>query len=586
MKATQGTLEHPDWRAMTSFFLRSRGLQAQRLVRNALRRLPRLAGGAAEDFPYVLAESVSPLHTSSDPREHLLVLGKIENLRVACRRLHHRVLEPNEVFSLWQQLGPPWRLRGFVPGREVREGCVIPTFGGGLCQLSGSLLEVATAVDLDLLETHRHTALPTDVPRDPRRDATLFWNYVDLRFRGRVPLLFECFLSRTALVIRLRGKQPRSANVQILNSNAVEAPSLPVRLSGSCFTCDQTDCARHVADAFNVAKTAFLLDECQPEFVRLVRDYIKDTDQVLLPFVSERGWNKSRFGTERDVYYSPYFRLRRSLGLRWSVFRGITVAQTHFELARALAKSYERRIDYRAEHLCVAQSLLPHLWRSGALGGRTFDVLMQRLPVACLEQQLDVAARLYPQSKTLIEFRAPRWFAEAEQEALPAARTLFTPHLQIAALYENTVYLPWEAAPTLRNTNGKHRDLLVFMGPTLARKGAYAVREAIRKTGLSLTVLGRDLEEPGFWGNLPVTHSSAWELPWERIHTVVQPALIEYWPRQLLRAHAAGANLVISPPCGMQEDPDAGIHHVPFGDADALAATLTRLLVRLLVHRC
>ena len=295
------------------------------------------------------------------------------------------------------------------------------------------------------------------------------------------------------------------------------------------------------------------------------------------------------------------------------------MAQAHFELARTLAKSYERRIDYRAEHLCVAQSMLPHLWRSGALGGRTFDVLMQRLPVACLEQQSDVAAQLYPQSKTLIEFRAPRWFAEAEQEALQAARTLFTPHLQIAALYENAVCLPWEAAPALRDPSaslrisargsddhpskpkpglpgtptdaartpqhGKHRDLLVFMGPTLARKGAYAVREAIRKTGLSLTVLGRDLEEPGFWGNLPVTHTSARELPWERIHTVVQPALIEYWPRQLLRAHAAGANLVVSPPCGMQEDPDAGIHHVPFGDADALTETLTRLLGRLF-HRC
>jgi hypothetical protein len=582
MMATQASFEHPDWRAMTSFFLRSRGLQAQRLVRDALRRLPRLAAGAAEHFPYVLAESVSLLHTSPDPREHLLVLGKIENLRLSCRRLNHRVLAPNEVFSLWRQLGPPWRLRGFVPGREVREGCVIPTFGGGLCQLSGSLLEVVTAVDLDLLEMHRHTALPADVLRNPRRDATLFWNYVDLRFRSCVSLLFECFLTGTALVVRLRGRQPRSASVQIVDGNAVEVPSLSASASGSCFTCDKTDCARHVTDAFKIDKTAFLLDEYQPEFARLVRDYIKDTDQVLLPFVSERGWNKSRFGAERDAYYSAHFRLRRSLVLRWSVFRGITVAQAHFELAGALAKSYERRIDYRTEHLCVAQPLLPHLWRSGALGGRTFDVLMQRLPVACLEQQLDVAAQLYPQSKTLGEFRAPRWFVEAEQEALQAARTLFTPHLQIAALYKHAVCLSWEVAPALRNTSGKHRDLLVFMGPTLARKGAYAVREAIRKTELSLTVVGRDLEEPGFWGNLPVTHISAAELPWERIHTVVQPALIEYWPRQLLRAHAAGANLVISPPCGMQEDLAAGIHHVPFGDADALTETLTRLLV----HRC
>lgn len=458
---------------------------------------------------------------------------------------------------------------------------MIPTFGGGLCQLSGSLLEVALSLDLDLLESHRHTSLPADVSRDPRRDATLFWNYVDLRFRSRVSLLFECFLTGTALVVRLRGKQPRSANVQIADGIA-QGPSnsLPLTVSGSCFSCSQTECARHVADAFNITKAAFLLDEYQPEFARLVHGYIKDTDQVLVPFVSERGWNKSRFVNERVGYQSAHFRVRRSLTLRWSVFRGITVAQAHFELARALAKSYERQIDYQAEHLVVAQPLLPHLWCSGALGGRTFDVLMARLPVARLEQQLDVAAQLYPQSKTLLEFRAPRWFAEAEQEALQAARTLFTPHSQIAALYEHAVCLPWETAKTPQNKNGNRRDLLVFMGPTLARKGAYAVREAIRKTGLSLTVLGRDLEEPGFWDNLPVTHMSAPELPWERIHTVVQPALIEYWPRQLLRAHGAGANLVISPLCGVREDPAAGIHHVPFGDSDTLAATLAKLLVR------
>jgi hypothetical protein len=70
----------------------------------------------------------------------------------------------------------------------------------------------------------------------------------------------------------------------------------------------------------------------------------------------------------------------------------------------------------------------------------------------------------------------------------------------------------------------------------------------------------------------------AQELPWERIHTVVQPALFEYWPRQLLRAHAAGANVVVSPLCGLEENRAAGIHHVPFGDADALAATLAQLV--------
>src|SRR5215472_5641896 len=211
MEAKHNASDHPTRLARISFFLRSKGLQALRLAQDSRRRLPVLDPGSAADFPYILAESISDLHTTSDPREQRLILGKIQNLRVACRRLHQRVLAPGQLFSLWRQIGPPWPVRGFVPGREVREGCVIPTFGGGLCQLSGSLLEVALAAGLEVVEKHRHTALPQDVPRLPQRDATLFWNYVDLRFRSPVTVLLECFLTEAALVLRVRSKTPRAA---------------------------------------------------------------------------------------------------------------------------------------------------------------------------------------------------------------------------------------------------------------------------------------------------------------------------------------------------------------------------------------
>jgi len=577
MQSRKRATKHPNWLGMASFWVRSKGLQAQRMAENALRPLPSLTTGVVEDFPYVLAESVSQLYTSTDSRERPLVLGKIQNLRLACSRIHHRVLGENEVFSLWRQIGAPWRVRGFVRGREVREGCVIPTFGGGLCQLSGSMLEVILAMDLQLLERHAHTALPADVPSTARRDATLFWNYVDLCFRSPFPLLFDCFLSTTSLVVRLRGKQPRQNGGQPKPSLLPKTLSMPQKLEESCLTCAQDDCSRHVGGKIEAGKTAFLIDEFQPEFAELVDDRLKDGDQVLTPSCSDSTRNKSFAPGNCDVHSFGAFCLYRSLALRWAVARHITVAKVHFQLAGILAKLYERHLDYQVEHLIVGQTLIPHLWRSGALGGRTFDVLMQRLPVESLEQQLNSAANLYPQSRTLVEFRAPHWFREAERQALNAARTIFTPHPQIATIHERSVCLPWKM-PARQNAQPAERDLLVFLGPTLARKGAHAVREAMRRTGLVLTVLGHDLEERDFWRDLPVARSSARELPWERVHTVVQPALFESWPRQLLKAHAAGANLVISPGCGIEENHIDGIYHVPFGDADGLSATLITLL--------
>jgi hypothetical protein len=212
------------------------------------------------------------------------------------------------------------------------------------------------------------------------------------------------------------------------------------------------------------------------------------------------------------------------------------------------------------------------------LGGRTFDVLMHRVPIKLLEQYLDDACRLYPQSTTLAEFRAPRWFAAAEEEALSAARTIITPHPQIAALFENVSRLSWNAPAVGAKTSAQKRDLIVFFGPTLARKGAYAVRDVVKNMGFSLTIVGSELEQENFWKGLPVARSTLQGLAWERVHTVLQPALFEYWPRQLLRAHASGSRLVISPFCGIEEDHDRDIYHVPFGDANALAKTMATVL--------
>jgi hypothetical protein len=564
----------PNFRAMASFFVRSKGLQAKRAMLDIFAGRA-LSVGIATDFPFALAESTSVLNTDPDPREHALIVGKIHNLRLACARINNRVLRPGETFSFWRQVGPPWRSRGYVSGREVREGCVIPTIGGGLCQLSGSLLEVVSRLDFDIVERHRHTALPADVPHDPSRDATVFWNYVDLRFRAPFPVLLEASLTHDALVVRIRGTQPHGTTRRAIAQIQVRTPTEPH--IESCFVCDQTGCARHRPKAPLEGRappnTAYLVDAYQPEFDAYIQQHKRDRDELLMPFLidgGKRGWQSDTFTNSRSF---PWFRLQRSLALRWAVSRGVTVAKAHFELAETLAKIYERRLGHDVEHVCVAQTLLPYLWKSGVLGGRTFDVLMYRYPVRVLEQQLDAACRLYPESKTLAEFRAPRWFGEAEEAALAAARSIVTPHTHMASLFDNAVRLDWTAPDMKAGASVAEKDLIVFFGPTLARKGAYAVRDAVKQSGRSLELVGSELEGADFWKGASVTRENSTALPWDRIHTVLHPALFEHWPRQLLRAHASGARLVISAACGIGNMRER-VHHVPYGDVEALLAAL------------
>ena len=126
METKLNAAESHSWLARASFFLRSKGLQAQRLAQNSLRRMPLLRPGVIGDYPYVLAESISDLRTATDPREQQLILGKIQNLRVACRSLHARVLAPGETFSLWRQIGPPWPVRGFAGSGPGDSRCRSP----------------------------------------------------------------------------------------------------------------------------------------------------------------------------------------------------------------------------------------------------------------------------------------------------------------------------------------------------------------------------------------------------------------------------------------------------------------------------
>jgi vancomycin resistance protein YoaR len=229
---------------MGLFVAKSLTHKVKRGVVNASSHLPIMQKGESRDFPFQLSKSISPLFTATDPRERPLLLGKIQNLRLACQQFHNRVLLPGETFSFWRHVGPPWRSRGFAFGREIREGCVIPAVGGGLCQLSGSLLEVIAPFDFELIERHRHTALPPDVSQASQRDATVFWNYVDLRFRSQKPVLFETEVMEDVLIVRLRSKipqlpvpgSPSAVNFQTTNTTQ------PIQ---SCFVCNQTKCSRH-----------------------------------------------------------------------------------------------------------------------------------------------------------------------------------------------------------------------------------------------------------------------------------------------------------------------------------------------------
>jgi vancomycin resistance protein YoaR len=179
---------------------RSGGVAPRRLERK-----PIVAGGRR------MAASQSPLYANDVAGEQSLQAGKVQNLRVAARYLDGLVIPAGELFSFWAQVPRPTRRLGFVRGRELREGCVIASVGGGLCQLSNALYDVALTAGSAIVERHAHSRRLPGSMAALGRDATIFWNYVDLRFRAPVDCQLEVSLDRDRLTVALRALGPADA---------------------------------------------------------------------------------------------------------------------------------------------------------------------------------------------------------------------------------------------------------------------------------------------------------------------------------------------------------------------------------------
>src|SRR4029077_14126752 len=98
------------------------------------------------------------------------------------------------------------------------------------------------------------------------------------------------------------------------------------------------------------------------------------------------------------------------------------------------------------------------------------------------------------------------WIIEAENEALSNARSIITPHSQVAKLFpDKAVVLRWQMPPVQRKPLKGNR--ILFPASALGRKGAYEIREVARMLDLELLVMGSELEGTGFWGGLRVARA-------------------------------------------------------------------------------
>lgn len=324
-------------------------------------------------------------------------------------------------------------------------------------------------------------------------------------------------------------------------------------------------------------RTAWVLDDAWPEYASMIAARFAPGDQLVAPGV--RGAWPSRYAWPLPVRHAaPLATIRRHVAMRRVAHAAGDVRQrAYLAHDRALAHELARAIDYRARHLVVAQAWLPWLDEAGALGGRSYDVLMSRYPLGAIHRLLDGAARALGASRSIADFRADPGLVAREAELLARARTVITPHHGIAALFaDKAVRLAWHRPPPAPRRPGTRT---AFLGPTIARERPDVARALAAALPGPLIVFGPIIEPA--WQGIAIERRAFGPGWLDEIGTILHPATFTNQPRRLLEALASGVTVRATAECGLDPAdfaPLAGaLAERPIEELDAVCAREPRL---------
>ena len=185
---------------------------------------------ARAGFPHQVSCYSCPI--INPPAQRHVLENKLYNLGLAISRMQGLVLQPREIFSFWGRVGCPDAARGFREAATLVNRRLTLTVGGGLCQLSGMLYNVALLAGCRILQRYPHSV---DAYGEGRylplgRDATVDYPKKDLCFQNphRYPLVLLLDMTPVNTSGALYAPRARDFSVEIIVSPAEVLPA-PVR---------------------------------------------------------------------------------------------------------------------------------------------------------------------------------------------------------------------------------------------------------------------------------------------------------------------------------------------------------------------
>lgn len=147
------------------------------------------------------------------------------NLALAATKLDGHLLQPGEVFSYNDRVGPRTESRGWKTAHQFQDGQIVDGIGGGVCQSSSTLYNAVLMGGLKIVERHNHS-LPVAY-LSPARDASVSYGHLDFKFANNTdgPLYITAAADGKKFHIRLYG--PLATRVPKVSVETTEPIFLP-----------------------------------------------------------------------------------------------------------------------------------------------------------------------------------------------------------------------------------------------------------------------------------------------------------------------------------------------------------------------
>lgn len=159
--------------------------------------LPRRSTEEAEGYGITtrVAGGVTNLGDSSTDRIH--------NVSLMADILDLRLVMPGETFSFNDAVGPRTPERGFREGLAIAGGFLLPSIGGGICQVSTTLFQAAYTMGLPIVERSNHSFYIDKYGLG--LDATVSWGGPDFRFSNDTqhPILIRATADGSSMIVNL-----------------------------------------------------------------------------------------------------------------------------------------------------------------------------------------------------------------------------------------------------------------------------------------------------------------------------------------------------------------------------------------------